>query len=91
MARTKKAKFNYKTGDLLVVRWKDIVSVEEWIPDDDAESLPPMDTVTVGWFVNNADDCIRLTSTVNEDSKNLIVIPHAVIYKITVAEYERGT
>lgn len=88
MAKIAWKKFKY--ADLLVVNWKDIVSTEAWISEEEASNLEPMNCVSVGWLLSKEDDVLRLASTIGgNDDTNVIVIPKGVIQSVKVVEYDR--
>ena len=80
-----------KEGTLFIITWDDIVEKSEWLSDDNAKEIQPAVCKTVGWFVNNDKDNIRLTSTVAEDGdKSICVIPKGVIRDVKKINYKRG-
>lgn len=78
-----------KQGDLLVIDWIDITSVDGWIEPVDADNKQPCAVVSVGWFLNDNDNCLRLSNTVSDDSYNVLVIPKGVVQKVQVVKYDR--
>jgi len=79
-----------KEGTLLVVSWDDILARNVWLSDKDAQETQPAHCKSVGWFVNDDKNNIRLTSTVAEDGdKDVVVIPKGCIRKVQVIKYKR--
>lgn len=79
-----------KEGTLLIIDWEDIVEKSGWLGDEEAQNYPPALCKTVGWFVNDDDSNIRLTSTVaNDGDKNITVIPKGVIRQVKKISYKR--
>ncbi len=77
------AKEKYKYGDLLLVSWKDIVSDVSWSSMESASALLPADCKSVGWFLNEDKEVIRIFSHVNDlHCSDYTVIPKGVIVKI---------
>jgi hypothetical protein len=82
-------KTKFKTTELLVCYWHDITSVDVWIKIDDARIQTPVEVASVGWFLNDDGGCIRLISSLCDDSCNVIVIPKGNIDRIQVVKYNR--
>ena len=69
-----------KTGTILIITWSDIKSENSWLKDDDAKNYAPATCKDVGWFVNDDELNIRLTSSIADDGdKNIVVIPKGTI------------
>ena len=69
-----------KTGTILIITWSDIKSESSWLKDDDAKKYAPALCKDVGWFVNDDELNIRLTSSIADDGdKNIVVIPKGTI------------
>jgi hypothetical protein len=83
-------KKSFKQADLLVIYWKDITSVDSWLDNEIADSYPALEVVSVGWFVNQDEECIRVTNTISTTQRTILVIPKGVITDIKIAKYERG-
>lgn len=78
-----------KAGTLLIVTWNDIVEVANWTSDEDARNLKPTVCKTVGWFVNDDKDVVRLTWSVAEDGdKSVVVIPKGCIQDVRNTRYK---
>ncbi|UCF13023.1 MAG: hypothetical protein JSW06_01890 [Thermoplasmatales archaeon] len=83
-------------GDLVVIYWWDIEDDSTWKPIEVAEIEQLPLCKTVGWFLNQDDNCVRLAFSVNgtEDTKLEVgrtLIPKAVIKNIEkVREDELG-
>ena len=78
-----------KAGTLLIVTWIDTTETPEWIPDEEAQGLQPAMCKTVGWFVNDDKDSIRLTWSVAEDGdKSIGVIPQGCIKDVKRISYK---
>jgi hypothetical protein len=79
-----------KEGTLLVINWEDIVSDSSWLKDSVAQKYPPAQCTDVGWFVNEDEFNIRITSSVNSfGEKNISVIPKGVIRDVQKIIYKR--
>lgn len=82
-------KTKFKPAELLVIYWHDITSVDGWLSSEDAATQQSISAVSVGWFVNDDDDCIRITNTLCDDQHNILVIPKGVIDKVKLIKYDR--
>ena len=80
-----------KEGTLLLISWEDIVEKAGWQTDDEAQSALPCKIKTVGWFVNNCDGCVRISSSIAEDGdKTIFVIPQGCVTDVKKINYQRG-
>jgi len=79
-----------KEGTLLLITWDDILMVSGWLSDKDAQEMEPAHCKTIGYFINDDKNNIRLTGTVSEDGdKDVVVIPKGCIRKVQVIKYKR--
>jgi len=80
---------NIKEGTLLLISWDDILMVSGWLSDNGAQNTEPAHCKTVGWFVNDDKNNIRLTGTVSEDGdKDIVVIPKGCARKVQRIKYK---
>jgi len=80
-----------KPGDLLVIKLWDIITNQNWLPDDKAQNLSAMGCATVGWFVNKDKDFIRITNLVSDDGdKTITVIPKGFLRSVKIVTYDRS-
>lgn len=80
---------NIKEGTLLLISWDDIIMVSGWLSDDSAQDMGPAHCKTVGWFVNDDKNNIRITGTVSEDGeKDIVVIPKGCVRKVQRIKYK---
>ncbi len=78
-----------RAGALLIVTWIDTTETSEWTPDEEAQDRQPATCKTVGWFVNDDKDNIRLTWSVAEDGdKSIGVIPKGCIKDVKRINYK---
>jgi hypothetical protein len=76
-------------GDLVVIRWVDIVATESWISKEEAKNMQPLECMTVGWLISCDSDVVRLVSTVGENSNtNVVAMPKGVIQAVDRVDYE---
>ena len=83
--KRQKVKFKqYKSGDLLIVHWRDITSHDGWMDEEQAANMSLLDIMSVGWLINQDDELIRITNTFQLETsvKNCVSIPEAVIEKV---------
>lgn len=79
-----------KEETLLLISWEDIVMVSGWLSDENAQDMKPASCKTIGWFVNDDKNNIRLTGTVSEDGdKDIVVIPKGCVRKVQIIKYKR--
>jgi hypothetical protein len=80
-----------KEGTLLLVTWDDIVSNAAWLKDDEAQNIQPEVCKDVGWFINDDELNIRISSSINSGGeKSATVIPKGVIRDVKKINYKRG-
>lgn len=86
-------KVNWKDieeGTLLLITWDDIVSNSSWLPDNKAQTYPPVQCKDIGWFINHDKLNIRISNSVNIDGdKSITVIPKGVIRDVKIIKYKR--
>lgn len=79
-----------KEGTLLIITWHDTVEKSSWTPDKDAQEIQPATCKSVGWFVNEDETNIRITSSVADDGdKSIVVIPKGTIRNVQKINYKR--
>ena len=78
---------SYKFNSVLVVDWIDIVSESSWLSPHDARNLNPCRCKTVGFFLSQDEDCIRLSQSIQLDDteRDVTTIPWGCIKKIAPA------
>lgn len=72
-------------NDLIEVEWIDIVSDSAWLSEQKAVEFSPAQCKSVGYFLNETDELIRLSSTIQlsgEKERDITVIPKGVIKNI---------
>lgn len=86
-----KINFNkVKEGTLLIVTWRDVHSTSEWLSDEVAQDFSTTICKSVGWFINNNDIEIKISSCVAEDGdKNVEAIPIGCIENVKIINYKR--
>ena len=65
-----------KRENLIEVHWIDITSTTSWKTTEEAESYIAVGCQSVGYFLNEDDDVIRLSATKNDEGErdvNVIV------------------
>ncbi|MDP1614747.1 MAG: hypothetical protein Q8L68_03025 [Methylococcales bacterium] len=72
-----------KKNDAIVVKWLDIVQEDTWQSEDSASKFNPIICHTLGFFLNEDKQLIRLSDSIASDGdRNVIVIPRGCILKI---------
>ena len=74
-----------KLNSIIEVEWVDIVSHTLWLSHDRAETELPCKCKSVGYFLNQDENTLRLSCTVQSGDKSerdLTVIPKGCITKI---------
>ena len=72
-------------NDLIEIEWVDIVSDSSWFSEQKATEFPLAQCKSTGYFLNETDDVIRLSHTiqVGEDKdRDVTVIPKGVVKNI---------
>ena len=77
------------TGDLIVVYWFDVVQDASWVPILVIEKERFVLCKSVGWYLNQNEDCIRILTSINGTSDSnieggSIIIPQKTISRIEV-------
>ena len=72
-----------KLNDRIEVWWRDIVANAKWLSDKEASCEQPSVCQTMGYFLNVADGCLRVSgSRTSEQERDVVVIPLGNIYKV---------
>lgn len=74
-----------KKNTLIEVDWIDIVSDSSWMSEQKAVNYPAMQCKSVGYFVNEDKNVLRLSATIQldkEPERDITVIPKGVVKKI---------
>jgi len=80
-----------KPGDLLLVRWKDILHNSAWLSLEKAEQVMPMNCISIGFLISQDDKNLRLCSCISQDGdRDAIVIPKGCIDKIEQINYDKN-
>ena len=83
---------NYDKNQCLYIKWLDITSKNGWIVETEAASLKPSDCYSVGFFLNETDEVIRISDSVDDDGdRSVLVIPKGVVeYIIKMKKVDNG-
>lgn len=74
-----------KLNQIIEVEWNDTVTHSVWIPQDEAKTKPLCRCKTVGYFLNEDEQAIRVSCTIQLEDKSerdLTIIPQGCITKI---------
>lgn len=73
---------NITMGDLVVVRWRDAVAESAWTDINviRKESTPLVKSV--GWFISQDKDCVRILSSISGDEAGYELIPTVLVSDI---------
>lgn len=71
-------------NDAILIKWSDIVQENGWHSEEDAGKCEPIICRTLGFFLNETKQVIRLSDTLSSDDgdRNVTVIPKGVILKV---------
>jgi len=70
-------------NDLVEIEWLDVVSNSAWLSEQEAIELLPTQCKSVGYFLNETEDLIRLSHTIQLDGdRDVSVIPKGIIRNI---------
>jgi hypothetical protein len=47
---------------LVLVKWKDIISKDDWLKVSEAEKTHPQLFISVGWLLSRSKECLVMTS-----------------------------
>jgi len=76
-----------KKDDIVEIQWLDIIASSAWHKEEQASRFNPADCKSLGYFLNEDKNCVRISSTVGMERSNgrerdIIVIPKGCIVKI---------
>lgn len=78
-----------RPGDLIIVHWRDTVSLYGWTNDATAQTFSSTVCMTVGWYLNEDKIDLRLFNSMAEDGdKGMEIIPKGMIQRIQKIKYE---
>lgn len=71
-----------KKGTLVIVYWWDTIGEENWteIKDIEKEKVPLVKTV--GWFLSEDENCIRLLTSICDEDASYSIIPKGTVKDI---------
>jgi len=70
-------------GDLVICYWYDTIDNPAWTKISLIEIDTPPLAKSVGWFLSEDEDCVRiLTSVARDDEASSIIFPKGMIKKI---------
>ena len=73
-----------KREDIIEVHWLDITSTTSWKTTDEAETYIAVGCHSIGYFLNEDDDVIRISDTKNDEGeRNVNVIIKGCIKSIS--------
>lgn len=58
-----------KRDDIIEVHWIDITATSSWKPTEEAETYIAVTCHSVGYFLNEDDDVIRISATKNDEGE----------------------
>lgn len=67
---------------MLLITWWDIVEDPDWQDTGKAEITGTATCQTLGFYLNKDKDCVRLSSTISQDQRNVIVIPLGCVINV---------
>ena len=76
---------NPEKNDLIEIEWVDIVSDSSWFSEQKAAEFPPVQCKSVGYFLNETVDLIRLSHTIQtgeDKERDITVIPKGVVKNV---------
>lgn len=74
-----------KKNDLIEIEWVDIVADSAWLLEQKANEYPLTQCKTAGYYLNETEDLIRLSATIQcgkDNERDICVIPQGVIRRI---------
>lgn len=77
------AKQLLKKNDLIVIKWSDAIENSSWLSVEKASQEPLAKCMSIGWFLNQDKEAIRISATLGDDgTRNVNVIPIKWVEKI---------
>lgn len=78
---------NITRGDMVEIRWADAIDESDWVNIDVAEIDKPRKTKSIGYFINEDDECVRIAYSVAEDGDiSYEVLPKGMVKDIRKIE-----
>ena len=78
MARQRKP----KKDELIAVIWEDAVQTPNWLSEKVASEFPLAEVRSVGFFLNQDKKAIRISSSLSEKERDVLVIPNGWVKRI---------
>lgn len=75
----------YKKNEILEVHWEDVETDNDWQKEERAGKFALPQCLTIGYFLNQDKNCIRVSHTVQvnkEKDRDVTVMPKGVIKDI---------
>jgi len=82
-----KEKRQPQEGDVVLVRWRDTTGRGRWVSREEARTHQLLEIHTVGFYLNENKDCIRLHMQCDSELKEVsdtTVIPKGTIDKVSI-------
>lgn len=74
---------NYCKNECLYIKWLDITSKNGWVDESQAASTQPCVCYSVGFYLNETEEVIRISDSINDDGdRSVLVIPKGVVVEI---------
>ena len=71
---------SWDKNECIYIKWHDILSQDGWISEQDAATTQSSVCYSVGFYLNETEEVIRISSSVNDiNERNVLVIPKGVI------------
>jgi len=78
---------NYEEGDILEIRWYDIVEENSWTKLSKAKEDKPLECKSIGWLISEDGDCIRIAYHASIDGDvSYTIFPKKSIISISKVE-----
>ena len=74
----------YQFNTLLVVHWLDIVDENSWLSPERASIEKACPCTSVGFFLNRDEVVIRISPTMQEKDRSVVVIPWGCVTSIEI-------
>jgi len=76
---------NYSLNQIIEIYWVDIQHENKWLKEEEAQKFPLPECYTVGYFLNQDEDVVRISPFLGIDKeRDVAIFPRGVIKEIKV-------
>ncbi len=78
-----------KKDELIAVIWDDANQVAGWLTEEAAASFPLAEVKSVGFFLNKDKRAIRISGSLSEKERDVLVIPLKWVKRIKFLRFKK--